>query len=471
MPTRRVSTLRGGPQALTVRRVQVRVETVVDGSDLEVLHPLYLRAFAPLVTRAAARHVLTRAEFDGEMADPRILKVLVRDDDGVPAGLTTLTRDLTAVPWVNPSYFWTRFPDAAGRDALFYLGYIFIDPERRRSQALLLMASEIKTHLEAAHGVVGFDTCAYTNEHGIGRWSGWLFGPQSTVSGLDTQTYSVADYRRGRLPDETTYPRHVPADDLRLVTLAERPDLTDEIGALLLVAVADLHAGRAARPRRGPRRARSQAFPSTRCWRSTPRTGSAAWPSRCRSTGTAPPAGLPTGWDDAVTPARPRCDVPGGPADAATALSITVASDAARRGLAVRLIEALRRRHRPGRRPRADRAGAARAQGPLPARRARGVPHLAHPRGRAVRPVGAHPPARRGPPARRRPRVHDDHRHGRGLADVGRGPAARARARTWCPAAWRPWSSRTAWARTSRRTSGSSTTWGRPPPEPRAGRP
>ena len=209
------------------------METVVDGSDLEVLHPLYLRAFAPLVTRAAARHVLTRAEFDGEMADPRILKVLVRDDDGVPAGLTTLTRDLTAVPWVNPSYFWTRFPDAAGRNALFYLGYIFIDPERRRSQALLLMASEIKTHLAAARGVVGFDTSAFTDEHGIGRWSGWLFGPQSTVSPLDTQTYSVADYRRGRLPAEAVHPRTLAADDLDLVTLAERPDLTDEITALL----------------------------------------------------------------------------------------------------------------------------------------------------------------------------------------------------------------------------------------------
>jgi hypothetical protein len=175
--------------------VQVRVETVVSGSDLEVLHPLYLRAFAPLVTRAAARHVLTRAEFDGEMADPRILKVVVRDDEGVPVGLTTLTRDLRAVPWVNPSYFWTRYPDAAGRDALFYLGYIFIDPERRRSRALLLMASEIKTQLEESSGVIGFDTSAFTDEHGIGRWSGWLFGPRSTVAPLDTQTYSVATGR------------------------------------------------------------------------------------------------------------------------------------------------------------------------------------------------------------------------------------------------------------------------------------
>lgn len=328
-----------GEQALTVRRVQVRVETVVDGSDLEVLHPLYLRAFAPLVTRAAARHVLTRAEFDGEMADPRILKVLVRDDDGVPAGLTTLTRDLTAVPWVNPSYFWTRFPDAAGRDALFYLGYIFIDPDRRRSQALLLMASEIKSHLEAAHGVVGFDTSSYTDEHGIGRWSGWLFGPLSTVSGLDTQTYSVADYRRGRLPDEITYPRHVPADDLRLVSLAERPDLADEIGALLQSRWPTfLLAGQPGHDE--DLDALVQAFPQHQVLAvdAEDRVRGVAFSLPLDWDGTQ--AGLPTGWDDAVARAGAR-GRSREPADAATALSITVASDAARRGLAVRLVRAL----------------------------------------------------------------------------------------------------------------------------------
>jgi GNAT superfamily N-acetyltransferase len=319
--------------------VQVRVETVVDGSDLEVLHPLYLRAFAPLVTRAAARHVLTRAEFDGEMADPRILKVLVRDDDGVPAGLTTLTRDLTAVPWVNPSYFWTRFPDAAGRDALFYLGYIFIDPDRRRSQALLLMASEIKTHLEAARGVVGFDTSAYTNEHGIGRWSGWLFGPLSTVSGLDTQTYSVADYRHGRVPDETTYPRHVPADDLHLVTLAERPDLTDEITALMSsrwpIFMLAGHPGHDEDVE-----ALIQSFPEHQVLAvdADDRVCGVAFSLPLVWDGST--AGLPRGWDDAVFRAAER-ERSGSRPDAATTLSITVASDATRSGLAVRLLRAL----------------------------------------------------------------------------------------------------------------------------------
>ncbi|MGI3786254.1 MAG: hypothetical protein ACRYG2_36380 [Janthinobacterium lividum] len=319
--------------------MQVRVETVLTGSDLEVLHPLYLRAFAPLVTRAAARHVLTRAEFDGEMADPRILKVVVRNEDGSPAGLTTLTRDLTAVPWVNPSYFWTRFPDAAGRDALFYLGYIFIDPERRRSHALLLMASEIKNQLEEARGVIGFDTSAYTDEHGIGRWSGWLFGPKSSVSPLDTQTYSVADYRTGRAPAEIPYPRHLAADDLRLVTLAERPNLTDEIGALLSSRwPMFMLAGQPGHDE--DLDALVQAFPEHQVLAvdTEDRVRGVAFSLPLDWDGSV--ADLPAGWDGAVARAAAR-ERSGRPATAATALSITVAADAARRGLAVRLIEAL----------------------------------------------------------------------------------------------------------------------------------
>ncbi|GAB2585484.1 hypothetical protein [Microlunatus antarcticus] len=320
--------------------MQVHVETEVGGADLEILHPLYLRAFAPLVTRAAARHVLTRDEFDGEMADPRILKLLVRDDDGVPVGLTTLTRDLTAVPWVNPSYFWTRFPDAAGRDALFYLGYTLVDPERRRSQALLLMASEVKHQLESTRGVVGFDTCAYNDEHGVGRWTGWLFGPRSTVASLDTQTYSVADYRHGRLPTEPVASPQVAVDDLRLVSLAERPDLVEEIGALLLsrwpVFMLAGHPGHDEELEE-----LLQSFPEHQVLAldAEDRVRGVASSLPLDWDGTA--ADLPSGWDGAVSRAA-ALRRSGRPANAASALSITVAPDAARRGLAVRFIEALR---------------------------------------------------------------------------------------------------------------------------------
>lgn len=329
----------GGPARPTLRVVQVRAETVLDGPDLEVLHPLYLGAMAPLATRAAARHVLSRAEFDEEMADPRIIKFLVRDDEGTPFALTTLTKDLSAVPWISPSYFETRFPDAVGRDAMFYLGYTFVAPDRRRSQALLLMASAVKNQLESTRGVVGFDTCAYNDEHGVGRWSGWLFGPMSSVSRLDAQTYSVADYRHGRIPVPTTDPRRLGADDLRLLSLADRPDLADEVGALLASRWPTfMLAGRPGHDE--DLFALLQAAPEHQVVAvdADDRVRGAAFSLPITWDGTA--ADLPLGWDDAVS--RAGRHEPGSPVQAATALSITVAPDATRRGLAVRLIEALR---------------------------------------------------------------------------------------------------------------------------------
>jgi GNAT superfamily N-acetyltransferase len=320
--------------------VRVCAEAVVDGTDLEVLHPLYLSAMAPLLTRAAARHVLTRDEFDAEMADPRITKVVVRDDEGEPCGLTTLTKDLQAVPWINPSYFWSRFPDAVARGALYYLGYLFIAPERRRSRALLLMASEIRQQLETERAVIGFDTCAYNDEHGIGRWAGWLFGPQSTVSGLDTQSYSVADFRHGRVPTEQPYPRSVPADDLRLVSLAERPDLADEIGALLSSRwPMFMLAGRPGHDEQLDALVAAAPEHQVLAVDADDRVRGVAFSLPLRWDGTADD--LPAGWDDAVTRAG-DLQRSGDRPTAATALSITVAADASRRGLAVRLVDALR---------------------------------------------------------------------------------------------------------------------------------
>lgn len=213
--------------------MQVRAEDVVAGGDLDVLHPLYLRAMAPLLTRAAARHVLSRAEFDEEMADPRILKLVVRDDDAVPVGLTTLTRDVAAVPWVNASYFWTRFPDAVSRDAMFYLGYTFVDPSRRRSQALVLMSIEVNKRLADARGVIAYDICAYNDSHGVGRLTRKIFERAQTISRMDTQTYYAADYRTEAEREHPGQARALPEPALSTTSLTERPELLPELRRLL----------------------------------------------------------------------------------------------------------------------------------------------------------------------------------------------------------------------------------------------
>jgi len=50
--------------------LEVTIETAIDGVHAEDFHRLYLDAFEPLQTLAAARQVLHRDEFMEDMQDP-----------------------------------------------------------------------------------------------------------------------------------------------------------------------------------------------------------------------------------------------------------------------------------------------------------------------------------------------------------------------------------------------------------------
>ena len=137
-------------------RADVSFEPTVAGHTAERFWELYLTAFEPLRTRAAARHVLHRAEFDEEMRDPRILKLLAHDARGEAVGLTTLATDLAAVPWVSPEFFAERYPEHAARGAIWYIGFTLAHPGRRSTRTFRDMIDALVAHL-AEHRVV----CAY----------------------------------------------------------------------------------------------------------------------------------------------------------------------------------------------------------------------------------------------------------------------------------------------------------------------
>jgi hypothetical protein len=162
-----------------------------------MLHLTYLSAFDRLRTQAAARHVLTAEEFDAEMKDPRIDKYIVWDDDDVPVALTTLTSDLTAIPWVSRDYYVSRYPDAAAQGVLFYLGYILVGPTSRGTKALIMMTNQVNRRLSASHGVLGFDMCGLNDASGIGRHAKKLLASSERIERLDVQSYYGADFRRG----------------------------------------------------------------------------------------------------------------------------------------------------------------------------------------------------------------------------------------------------------------------------------
>ena len=84
---------------------------------------LYREAFDPLRHTAVQRHVMYDDEFDAVMADARVDKYLIYDDEGTLQGLGTITNMIESMPLVSPEYFATRWPErfAAGPGLLHRL--------------------------------------------------------------------------------------------------------------------------------------------------------------------------------------------------------------------------------------------------------------------------------------------------------------------------------------------------------------
>ena len=138
-------------------------ESIIIGTTAETLLHLYQRTFAPLRIRAAARHLLTREEFFGQLEDHRIDKYVAWQDDGQPVAIITLTRHLQSVPWISPEYFAARYPEQWARNAVYYLGFACARPTAQRSPFLEMAVRMAIEPLALERAVVAYDVCAYNN--------------------------------------------------------------------------------------------------------------------------------------------------------------------------------------------------------------------------------------------------------------------------------------------------------------------
>jgi hypothetical protein len=182
----------------------MRVEVLQEMPDdlIEKFYGLYLAAFEPLRTLAAARHVLTAVEFAEEMADDRVEKYVVYDAGGRAVALSTLATDLSAVPWIEPAYFAARYPEHAARGALFYLGFTLVHPDHQGSRVFTLSIAAIIRRLTEARAVVAYDICAHNDtvrRLGAGLERAQTAKADVTVTTVDTQTYYLAQYHGTRM--------------------------------------------------------------------------------------------------------------------------------------------------------------------------------------------------------------------------------------------------------------------------------
>ncbi len=187
--------------------IPITIESIITEEQSEDFYALYLAAFEPMKSRAAARHVLHRDEFFNDMQNPRVAKYVARHNDGRAIGLSTLTHDLDSVPWISPEYFQARYPEHAARDAIYYLGFTLIHPEHRSAPLALAMLRAVMNTVAEARAVFAYDICAFNDtvlRFGANVESQFRRNSDVTVEAIDRQTYYGATFHGTQAPESVT---------------------------------------------------------------------------------------------------------------------------------------------------------------------------------------------------------------------------------------------------------------------------
>lgn len=141
--------------------VSVTGELAVDADTAEALWDMYYESFCSLQRRAAGRQLVSRRDFDLEVLDHRVTKYIARTPEGTIVGLSTLSNDLTTVPWISPEFYADRYPVHFAQRTVFYCGIAMVHPDARSTRAFAQMVSAFGQDIAAANGILAADMCRF----------------------------------------------------------------------------------------------------------------------------------------------------------------------------------------------------------------------------------------------------------------------------------------------------------------------
>jgi hypothetical protein len=174
---------------------------VFDALPADLLEPaweFYRTTFAPLSTRAATRHLMTRPEFEALVADRRALKFLTTDDGGL-TGLSVMSADLDAVPLISPPFFEANWPERYAENRLVYCVFIGAVPGDRGDGVFVALQQEIYDRMVApVDAAVLLDICMWNETTLRLPWA--VEGILTRISGsaratrVDSQSYWLYEF-------------------------------------------------------------------------------------------------------------------------------------------------------------------------------------------------------------------------------------------------------------------------------------
>lgn len=137
--------------------MRTEILSVVTGRLADQMWALYLEAFAPVASLAAARHLLTRAELDAEFDNPRVDKIVGFTDDATPVGFITRTQDMAALPWISADTYRARFPVQAAEGRLYFLPIMAMSPRFQGRGYGVALVQRMFAEPAARRGIVAWD--------------------------------------------------------------------------------------------------------------------------------------------------------------------------------------------------------------------------------------------------------------------------------------------------------------------------
>lgn len=170
------------------------VETRPVSESWDDLWDLYFDAFEPLQELALLNHLYHRSDFDALLADERVSK-LIAWVEGKPVGLAMITNELELVPQISPPFLRAKYPEQAGRQAVFFGIMVFVAEAHRRSTTFARLVAGMGQITAAASGVVVFDICRHNMaaielDQQLASISRWF--PDSSFERIDEQSYFAA---------------------------------------------------------------------------------------------------------------------------------------------------------------------------------------------------------------------------------------------------------------------------------------